>query len=123
MGFSQGRTPRAARRLSATRLWSRICPRTESRICLNSTVAPGQLHDRAVCGSSVRFNGWMVTDSDPDLSPGELALLSDAARDDVSFVWVLIDLGLRANPPSSPDWRPGPREIDSAFHALERLHS
>jgi len=27
------------------------------------------------------------------------------------------------NPPSSPDWLPGHRDIDSAFEALERLHS
>jgi hypothetical protein len=67
--------------------------------------------------------GSMTTDSEADLSPGELALLRDAETDDVSFVWVLIDLGLRENPPSSPDWRPGPSEIESAFRALERLQS
>jgi hypothetical protein len=53
--------------------------------------------------------GSVTTDSEADLSPGELVLLRDAETDDVSFVWVLIDLGLRENPPSSPDWRPGPR--------------
>lgn len=37
------------------------------------------------------------------------------------FVWVLIDLGLRGNPPEDPAWRPGMREIDAAFHALSRL--
>jgi hypothetical protein len=71
----------------------------------------------------VRLNEPVTTHSDPDLSPGELALLRDAETDDVSFVRVLIDLDLRENPPRSPDWRPGPREIDSAFNALERLHS
>jgi hypothetical protein len=35
-----------------------------------------------------------------------------------SWTW-----GLRGNPPSSPDWRPGPSEIASAFRALRRLHS
>lgn len=65
----------------------------------------------------------VTTDPEPDLSPGEQALLLDAQTGDVSFVWVLIDLGLRENPPSSPDWRPGPHEIGSAFEALERLHS
>ena len=65
----------------------------------------------------------VTTDPEPDLSPGEQALLLDAQTDDGAFVWVLIDLGLRENPPSSPDWLPGPREIDSAFEALERLHS
>jgi hypothetical protein len=71
----------------------------------------------------MRFNVPVTTDSDPELSPGEQALLRDAQTDDISFVWVLIDLGLRGNPPSSPDWRPGACEIDSAFNALERLHS
>jgi hypothetical protein len=63
------------------------------------------------------------THSEPDLSPAELALLRDAEADDVSFVWVLISLDLRDNPPSNPARRPGQSEIDSAFHALERLHS
>jgi hypothetical protein len=67
--------------------------------------------------------GSVTTDFEADLSPGELALLQDAETDDVSFVWVLIDLGLRENPPSSPDWRPGSSEIESAFRALERLQS
>lgn len=58
-----------------------------------------------------------------DLSDGELALVQDAGSDDVAFVWVLIHLGLRGNPPSRPDWRPGPREIESAFATLERLGS
>jgi hypothetical protein len=70
----------------------------------------------------VRFNRPVTTDPEANLSPSELTLLRDAQTDDVSFVWVLIDLGLRENPPSSPDWRPGPNEIDSAFQALERLH-
>jgi hypothetical protein len=69
----------------------------------------------------VRFNGQVSTDSEPDFSPGELALLRDAQTDDVSFMWVLIDLGLRGNPPSSPDWKPGTLEIDAAFRSLERL--
>jgi hypothetical protein len=47
----------------------------------------------------------------------------DAQTDDVSFVWVLNDLGLRRNPPNSPDWRPGMQEIDAAFSALARLHA
>ena len=72
----------------------------------------------------MRFNGPVTTGSEPDLSPGEMALLRDAQTDDVAFVWVLIDLGLRGNPPeSSPDWQPGPDEIDLAFRSLERLHS
>ena len=71
----------------------------------------------------LRFNVPVTTDPEPDLSPGEQALLLDAQTDDVSFVWMLIDLGLRENPPSSPLWLPGPHEIGSAFEALERLHS
>jgi hypothetical protein len=70
----------------------------------------------------VRFNGPVSTDSEPGLSPGELVLLRNAQTDDVSFVLVLTDLGLRGNPPGSPDWRPGPDEIESAFQSLERLH-
>lgn len=69
----------------------------------------------------VRFNGPVTTDAQSNLSPGELALLRDAETDDVSFLWVLIDLGLRENPPSSPDWRPGRHEVDSAFDSLNRL--
>jgi len=56
-----------------------------------------------------------------DLSDREIALVQDARSDDVAFVWVLIHLGLRGNPPSHPDWRPGPNEIESAFATLERL--
>lgn len=62
----------------------------------------------------------MRTDSEQGLTPGELTLLRDAETDDVSLGWVLIDLGLRGNPPS-PDWRPE-RVLDDAFTALERLH-
>lgn len=64
----------------------------------------------------------VTTDSEDGLTPGELTLLRDAETDDVSLVWVLIDLGLRGNPPSSPDWRPGEDDIDAAFTALRRLH-
>ena len=58
-----------------------------------------------------------------DLSDHEIALVQDARSDDVAFVWVLIHLGLRVNPPSRPDWRPDPSEIESAFATLERLAS
>ena len=54
------------------------------------------------------------------LTPGELALLEDAATDDVSFLWVLIDLGLRGNPPESP--KPPSRDaVMTAFGSLETL--
>jgi hypothetical protein len=56
------------------------------------------------------------------LTAGELALLRDAESDDVAFSWVLIDLGLMGNPPSSPDWQPSDHVIDAAFAALQRLH-
>ena len=62
------------------------------------------------------------TDPEHGLTPGELTLLRDAETDDISFGWVLIDLGLCGNPPSTPGWRPGARDIDAAFHALQRLH-
>jgi hypothetical protein len=71
----------------------------------------------------VRFNVLVTTGPEPKLSLGEQALLLDAQTDDVSFGWVLIDLGLRGNPPRSPDRRPGAHEIDAAFDALERLQS
>jgi hypothetical protein len=64
----------------------------------------------------------VATDSEQALTPGELTLLRDVETDDVSFGWVLIDLGLRGNPPSNPDWRPGERDVDAAFNALERLY-
>ena len=72
---------------------------------------------------SVRFNVRVpTTDPESELSPGEQALLQDSETDDVAFVWVLVHLGLRRNPPSSPDWRPSAHEIDKAFKSLERLH-
>jgi len=49
--------------------------------------------------------GTVTTGSEPDLSPGERALLRDPETNDVPFVGELIDLGLREDPPSSPDWR------------------
>jgi hypothetical protein len=55
-----------------------------------------------------------------DLSDGEIELLIDGLTDDVAFLWVLIDLGLRGNPPE----RPGPPttpQVDAAFVALDRL--
>jgi hypothetical protein len=64
----------------------------------------------------------VTTDPEDGLTPGELTLSRDAETDDVSFGWVLIDLGLRGNPPSGPEWRSGVHELDVAFHALERLH-
>lgn len=55
-----------------------------------------------------------------NLSPGESELLRDGANDDVALVWVLIHLGIRANPPG----RPGPPtvpEVERAFVVIERL--
>jgi hypothetical protein len=57
----------------------------------------------------MRFNVPLTTDT--ELSPDEQALLLDAQTDDVSFGWVLIDIGLRENPPSSPDCCQDPKRL------------
>lgn len=51
---------------------------------------------------------------------GELELLIYGLSDDVAFVWVLVLLGLRGNPPvaSGP---PSLAEVDDAFESLRRL--
>jgi len=55
-----------------------------------------------------------------DLSHGEIDVLIDGLSDDVAFIWVLIHLGLRENPPREP--RPPSRsEVDAAFSSLDRL--
>lgn len=59
--------------------------------------------------------------SDPKLTPGEVDLLIDGLSDDVAFVWVLIHLGIRANPPPRPDWIPSDLELSAAFASLRRL--
>ena len=57
---------------------------------------------------------------DPGLAPGEIELLIDGLSDDVAFVWVLIHLGIRANPPTSPD-PPSIADVDSAFSTLKKM--
>lgn len=69
----------------------------------------------------VRFNVSVTSSSEPEFRAEELALLRDAETGDVSFDWVLIHLGLRANPPEEPAARPGAHEIDTAFEVLSRL--
>lgn len=54
------------------------------------------------------------------LSPGERELLIDALSDDVAFVWVLIHLGLRTNPPN-PAGPPSAAEVDQALEVLDEL--
>jgi hypothetical protein len=56
----------------------------------------------------------------PDVTEGEAALLVDGLRDDVSFSWVLIHLGLRGNPPPDPS-PPTAQVIEAAFETIERL--
>ena len=56
-----------------------------------------------------------------NLSEGERALLEDAGADDVALVSVLVHLGIRSNPPSHPEWKPGPAELDAAFNSMHRL--
>ena len=59
--------------------------------------------------------------SDLNLTPGELELLIAGLSDDIDFVWVLIHLGIRANPPPSPDWVPSDSDLRDAFASLRRL--
>jgi hypothetical protein len=56
-----------------------------------------------------------------NLTPGELELLIDGLSDDVAFVWVLIHLGIRTNPPATPDWVPAAEDLHDAFASLRRL--
>lgn len=55
-----------------------------------------------------------------ELSGGEADVLIDGLSDDVAFVWVLIHLGLRGNPPSDPGPPRGP-EVGAALQALDTL--
>lgn len=54
------------------------------------------------------------------LTSGETELLIDGLSDDVAFVWVLIHLGLRGNPPEGED-APSDEEVDAAIRSLENL--
>ena len=56
-----------------------------------------------------------------NLTPGELELLIDGLSDDVAFIWVLIHLGIRTNPPPTPDWAPAASDLQDAFASLRRL--
>ena len=55
-----------------------------------------------------------------DLNHSEVELLIAGLTDDVAFVWVLIHLGLRGNPPAGSD-PPSEPKVDAAFAALDRL--
>ena len=59
---------------------------------------------------------------DDALSKGETDILVDGLTDDVSFSWVLIHLGIRANP-SPLDEAPQDEAIATAFAHIERLVS
>ncbi len=54
---------------------------------------------------------------------GELELLIDGLSDDVAFVWVLIHLGIRTNPPPTHDWAPAASDLQDAFASLRGLTS
>jgi len=54
------------------------------------------------------------------ISREELALLADAASDDVSFDWVLLHLKLMPELRDS-SWRPGSAELEAAFSTLAKL--
>ena len=55
-----------------------------------------------------------------NLGSRELALLSDGLSDDVSFLWALIHLGIRANPPAV-DGPPNEEDVAAAFECFQRL--
>jgi hypothetical protein len=73
---------------------------------------PRRPGESAVAGTLLRM--------DVELAPGELELLIAGLSDDVAFVWVLIRLGIRENPPVDPG-PPSRPDVDAAFDALERL--
>lgn len=54
------------------------------------------------------------------LSRHEVELLIDGLTDDVAFVWVLMHLGLRRNPPTDPG-PPSLTDVHMAFSTLDRL--
>ncbi len=56
-----------------------------------------------------------------NLKPGELEILIDGLSDDVAFEWVLIHLGIRTNPPPTPNWAPAASDLNAAFASLRRL--
>jgi hypothetical protein len=55
-------------------------------------------------------------------SDGNHELLINGLSDDVSFLWVLIDLGLLSNPPGH-NGNPSPADVDAAFATLSRLQT
>lgn len=55
-----------------------------------------------------------------EVSANEAELLIHGLHDNVASDWVLIVLGLRANPPDAPG-PPVPEEIEETFVALDRL--
>jgi hypothetical protein len=61
--------------------------------------------------------------TDVNLTFGELELLIDGLSGDVDLVWVLIHLGIRSNPPPTPDWAPASSDLQDAFASLRKLTS
>jgi hypothetical protein len=55
-----------------------------------------------------------------DLSQHEVELLIDGLTDDIAFVWVLIHLGIRPDPPTDPG-PPSASDVHTAFSTLDRL--
>ena len=56
-----------------------------------------------------------------EISAQERELLIGCRNDDVSLIWVLMHLGIRSNPPETPDRRPSSADVDHAFSILGRL--
>jgi len=56
-----------------------------------------------------------------NLTSDELDLLIDGLSDDISFLWVLIHLVIRTNPPPTSDWAPSEKDLHDVFDSLKRL--
>jgi hypothetical protein len=57
---------------------------------------------------------------DGELTSGEIEVLINGLDDDISFLWVLIDLGIVENPPGHHA-HPSAADVDAAFVSLRRL--
>ena len=62
-----------------------------------------------------------MTCDEAKLTDEERELVDDARKDDISFLWVLIHLGIMGNPPPFPSWRPSAMEVEKAITTLDKL--
>lgn len=76
--------------------------------------------DEMVVWAALVLVGAMRPDARIELTSGDRNILIDGLSDDVAFVWVLIHLGLRGNPPDSTA-SPSGGDVQKALTAMERL--